>query len=161
MLCFTTQWTSVRIGEPRNGLVSTDVNFACRIHAAVQSDIGKQQWVTWFHCVCTKMATISILANTVRPSVIHRSDDTAFGVGMTSKMFWPNFVKKSFPLCRLCQCTLLCDFPPCYCALKKALPKTFIKYREHGFCSFLPMKTWKNILKTKMLFRFHIDVKRW
>ena len=27
------------------------------------------------------MATISILANTVRPSVNRRSDDTAFGVG--------------------------------------------------------------------------------
>ena len=30
------------------------------------------------------MATISILANTVRPSVNHRLDDTAFGVGTLS-----------------------------------------------------------------------------
>ena len=30
------------------------------------------------------MATISILANTVRPSVDRRSDDTAFGVGTFS-----------------------------------------------------------------------------
>ena len=26
--------------------------FACRIHPAAQSAIGKQQWVTGFHCVC-------------------------------------------------------------------------------------------------------------
>ena len=30
------------------------------------------------------MATISILTNTVRPSVDHRSDDTAFGAGTFS-----------------------------------------------------------------------------
>ena len=30
------------------------------------------------------METISILANTVRPSVDHRSDDTAFGAGTFS-----------------------------------------------------------------------------
>ena len=30
------------------------------------------------------MATISILANTVRPSIDHRSDDTAFGAGTFS-----------------------------------------------------------------------------
>ena len=28
-----------------------DVNFACRIHPAAQSDIGEQQWVTGLHCV--------------------------------------------------------------------------------------------------------------
>ena len=27
------------------------VNFACKIHPAVQSYISKQQWVTGFHCV--------------------------------------------------------------------------------------------------------------
>ena len=35
------------------------------------------------------MATISILANTVRPSVDRRSDDTAFGVGTFS---WQDLV---------------------------------------------------------------------
>ena len=35
-------------------------------------------------CKCTKMATISILANIVRPSVNGRSDDTAFGAGTFS-----------------------------------------------------------------------------
>ena len=34
--------------------------------------------------VCTKMVTISILANTVRPSVDHRLDDAAFGAGTFS-----------------------------------------------------------------------------
>ena len=34
--------------------MSRDVNFAKRIHPAVQSDIGEQQWVTGFHCVCVK-----------------------------------------------------------------------------------------------------------
>ena len=34
--------------------------------------------------LCTKMATISIPANTVRPSVDCRSDDTAFGAGTFS-----------------------------------------------------------------------------
>ena len=56
--------------------VSRDVNFACKIHPAAQNDIGEQQWVTGFHnelslwvkC-CTKIGTISIGANTVRPSV--------------------------------------------------------------------------------------------
>ena len=33
----------------------------------------------------TKMVTISILANTVRPSVDRRSDDTAFGAGTFSR----------------------------------------------------------------------------
>ena len=32
--------------------MSRDGNFAFRIYPAVQSDIGKQQWVTGFHCVC-------------------------------------------------------------------------------------------------------------
>ena len=35
-------------------------------------------------CMCTKIASISILANIVRPSVSHRSDDTAFGAGTFS-----------------------------------------------------------------------------
>jgi hypothetical protein len=34
--------------------------------------------------MCTKMATISILANTVRPSVDRRLDDTAFQAGTFS-----------------------------------------------------------------------------
>ena len=32
--------------------MSRHVNFACRIHPVAQSDIGEQQWVTRFHCVC-------------------------------------------------------------------------------------------------------------
>ena len=39
----------VTLGEPGDDQVSRDVNFACRIHPAAQSDIGKQQWVTGFH----------------------------------------------------------------------------------------------------------------
>ena len=71
----------VTLGETGDGPVPRDVNFACRIHPASQSDIVKQQRVTGFHnelslCVkccrmvdsVTMMATISILANTVRPS---------------------------------------------------------------------------------------------
>ena len=60
--------------------MSRDVNFAYRIHPAAQSDIGEQQWVTG----CPNLATNSILANTVRPSVDRRLDDTTFGVGTFS-----------------------------------------------------------------------------
>ena len=41
----------VTLGEPRACYVSRDVNFACKIHPAAQSDISEQQWVTRFHCV--------------------------------------------------------------------------------------------------------------
>ena len=41
--------------------MSRDVNFACTIHPEAQSDIGKQQWVTWFHnelSLCVKYCKI-------------------------------------------------------------------------------------------------------
>ena len=61
--------------------------------------------------------------------------------------------KKSFPLCRLCQCTILCDLPPCYCALKKALlTKDLYQVLEAWTlqCAettifFLPVKTFKKV----------------
>ena len=46
-------WARQQYGEPRGGWVSRDVNFACRIHPTVQSDIGEQQWVTGFS-LCVK-----------------------------------------------------------------------------------------------------------
>ena len=42
---------TLALGEPGDGQVLKNVNFAYRIHPAAQSDIGKQQWVTGFHCV--------------------------------------------------------------------------------------------------------------
>ena len=71
LLCFTTQWASINTGLV-DGMVtpggnrgwlgvercqlcswhlSTPSNFASRIHPTAQSDIGKQQCVTEFHCV--------------------------------------------------------------------------------------------------------------
>ena len=61
-----------------------DVNFACRIHPAAQSDIGEQQWVTGFNnelslCVkCCRMDDsvprwqLSLSGSIVRPSVDRR-----------------------------------------------------------------------------------------
>ena len=44
-------------GGTREWLDERDVNFACRIHPAVQSNMGEQQWVTGFSlCVkCCRM----------------------------------------------------------------------------------------------------------
>ena len=62
--------------------MSRDVNVACTIHPAVQSDIGEQQWVTRFHR--RWQLSLSWQANTVRPSVDCRLDDTAFVAGTFS-----------------------------------------------------------------------------
>ena len=71
LLYFTTKWTSIRteltdsrvtLGETRGGEVSRDCIFACRIHPAAQSAIGKQEWVTGFHCVCAYQLDILSLS---------------------------------------------------------------------------------------------------
>ena len=52
----------VTLREPGDGEVLRDVNFACRIHPAAQSNIGEQQWVTGFQCVkCCRMVELAIL----------------------------------------------------------------------------------------------------
>ena len=69
-----------------------DVNFACRIHPAAQSDIGEQQWVTGFHnelSLCVKCCRIvdSVprwqlsLSRSIQSDhlSIVDGDDTAFG----------------------------------------------------------------------------------
>ena len=70
-----------------------DVNFACRIHPAAQSDIGEQQWVTGFHnelslCVkCCRMVDsvprwqLSLSGPIQSDHLIADCDDTAFGEG--------------------------------------------------------------------------------
>ena len=77
------------MGETGDGQVSRDVKFACRIHPAAQSDIGKQQWVTGFHCVCEVLIVYQD-GDYLYPclyshqSVERRLDDTVFGAGTFS-----------------------------------------------------------------------------
>ena len=55
----------VTLGEPRDGEVSRDGNFACGIHPAAQIAIGKQQWVTGFNCVCAVLYDSVLIRHTV------------------------------------------------------------------------------------------------
>ena len=80
----------------RHHLLERDGKFACGIHPAVQSAIGKQQWVTGFHCVCSvvgwlivyRLGILSLSCSQYSQTICLRgSDDNAcLGVGNTSSM---------------------------------------------------------------------------
>ena len=66
--------------------MSKDINFACRIHSTVQNDIGKQQWVTGFHCILRGWLIVYKDGDYLYPGQYSqtRSDDTVFGAGAFS-----------------------------------------------------------------------------
>ena len=66
-------------GTGDNYLLS-DVNFACRIHPAAQSDIGKQQWVTGFHCVWSVVGWLIVPRWWLSLSLLIHSDHQLIGL---------------------------------------------------------------------------------
>ena len=84
-----------------------DVNFACRIHPAAQSDIGEQQWVMGFHnklSLCMKCCRMvdSVprwqlsLSGPIQSDHLSIAvcDDTVFGAGTLLSTF---LERKSYP----------------------------------------------------------------
>ena len=70
--------------------MSKHVNYASRIHPTEQSDISEQHWVS-LGVKCYRMVNsvarwqlFLSWSKTLRPSVGHRLDDTAFGAGTFS-----------------------------------------------------------------------------